>query len=338
MAIRHVTPVPRRTATGRVADVYEQSAADFGQPAFMMLSPAPDLHAAAWALLREAELAGSAPRLGKEVVAVAVSQANRCRFCVDAHSILVHALGEHRLAEDLFHDRTPAESEYARIVTWAKATRAPDATSLPAPPFPAEHAAEYLGTVLSTHFINRMFSALTDERLLPGNVQRAKSVRRIGAKAYARTVHRELPRGAGLPLLAGVPMGQPPAWAAGTPIATALAALRGTAAIGGALLSAPGRDLLRRTVAEWDGTRPSSPGTWLSGRLASLPEADRPATGLALLAALSPHDITDAEVTAWRTAADMTDADLVRLLAYGAITVVDRIDEAVTGRTPARSR
>lgn len=51
-----------------------------------------------------------------------------------------------------------------------------------------------------------------------------------------------------------------------------------------------------------------------------------------------PHDITDAEVTAWRTAADMTDADLVRLLAYGAITVVDRIDEAVTGRTPARSR
>src|ERR1700754_4071444 len=100
MSIRHVTPLARKSATGRVAQVYAQSATDFGQPAFMMMSPAPDLHAAAWALLRESELVGRAPRADKEVTAVAVSQANGCRFCVDAHTILLHATGEHQLAED----------------------------------------------------------------------------------------------------------------------------------------------------------------------------------------------------------------------------------------------
>lgn len=53
MSIRHVAYVSRKAATGRVAEVYAQSVADFGQVAFMMLSPAPDLHAATWAVLRE---------------------------------------------------------------------------------------------------------------------------------------------------------------------------------------------------------------------------------------------------------------------------------------------
>ncbi|WP_214409182.1 carboxymuconolactone decarboxylase family protein [Sphaerisporangium fuscum] len=336
MSIRHVAPVPRRTATGRVAEVYAQSAADFGQAALMMLSPAPDVHAAAWAVLREAELAGLAPRADKEVVAVAVSHANRCRFCIDAHSILLHALGEHRLAEDLLHDRTPAEPGHAELVAWAKATRPSGAAQPPAPPFPAALAAEYVGTALTTHFVNRMFSALTDERLLPGNLQRSRSVRRIGAMGYSRTVHRELAPGAALPLLAGITMGRPAAWAGDTPIATAFAALRGATAAGGALLSEPARELLLSTVAEWDGTHPPSPGTWLTRRVAILAEADRPAARLAILAALAPHDVSEEEVDAWRATAHATDADLVRLLAYGAVTAVDRIDQAVTGGTAAR--
>jgi AhpD family alkylhydroperoxidase len=337
MSIRHVTHVPRKSATGRVAEVYAQSVADFGQVAFMMLSPAPDLHAATWAVLRESELAGHAPRTDKEVVAVAVSQANRCRFCIDAHSILIHALGEHKLAEDLFHDRTPAEPQHAKLVAWARATRTPGAAQLSAPPFPAELAAEYIGTALSTHFTNRMFSSLTDEQLLPGNLQRSQSVRRAGGMAYTRTVRREVRRGDSLTLLADTPTGPLPAWAADTPIGIAFAALRGATAGGGMLLSEQSRELLRTTVADWDGTHPPLPAAWLDQRLASLPQADRPAARLALLVALAPHDITDVDVSAWRVTAHTTDADLVRLLGFGAITAVDRI-EGVIGRTPTRGR
>ncbi|MEU4572600.1 carboxymuconolactone decarboxylase family protein [Nonomuraea sp. NPDC023979] len=331
MSIRHIAPVPRKSATGRVAEVYAQSAADFGQAAFMMLSPAPELHAAAWAVLRESELAGLAPRTDKEVVAVAVSQANRCRFCIDAHTILIHALGEHQLAEDLLDDRVPANPHHAALTAWAKATRTLDPAHLPAPPFPADLAAEYIGTALSTHFINRMFSTLTDEQLLPGNLQRARPVRRVGAMAYTRTVHQQLTRGDSLPLLAGIPMEPRPAWAGDTPIGAAFAALRSAATAGATLLSEPSRNLLRATVAE---PTPFSPGTRLTQRLTQLPEADRPAAKLALLAAVSPHDITEADVTAWRTTTSATDADLVRLLAFGAITAMERIEEAITSRTP----
>jgi AhpD family alkylhydroperoxidase len=336
MSFRHVTTVPKRAATGLVAEVYTQSAADFGRVAFMMLSPAPDLHAAAWAVLRESELVGQAPRTDKEVVAVAVSQANGCRFCIDAHTIMIHATGEHELAEDLLHGRPLAEARYDRLAAWAKATRTPFATTMSEPPFPPELAAEFLGTALSTHFINRMFSCLTDERLIPGNLQRSGSVRRVGAMTYARTVRRELPPGESLALLTDVPRGAVPGWAAGTPIGTAFAALRCAAAAGGDLLSEGGRELLRAAVADWDGGHPST--EWLDGRLASASPADRPAARLALLAALAPHELSDAHVAAWRAAGHGTDAELVRLLGFGAITAMDRIEEAVCGRAPAAGR
>ncbi|MEV4536498.1 carboxymuconolactone decarboxylase family protein [Asanoa sp. NPDC049518] len=328
MAIRYVAPVPRKAATGRVAEVYAQSAADFGQAAFTLLSPAPDLHAAAWALLREAELAGQASRTDKEVVTVAVSQANECRFCIDAHTIMIHATGEHRLAEDLLHGRPIAEPRYDRLVTWAKATRAPDAMRMAEElPFAGEHAAEFLGTALSTHFANRVFSALTDDQLIPGNLQRSQSVRRVGGMTYSRAVRRELEPGRSLALIADGPRGATPDWAAGTPIGSAFAALRGGAAAGAALLGPPARDLVRTTVRDWDGTHP------LAGQLdrlsATVSPADRPATAIALHAALAPHELTDAHVAAWRAAGGRTDGDLVRLVGFGAMSAVDRIEEGL---------
>ncbi|MFI9596114.1 hypothetical protein [Nonomuraea sp. NPDC052265] len=66
------------------------------------------------------------------------------------------------------------------------------------------------------------------------------------------------------------------------------------------------------------------------------PEADRPAAKLALLAALRPHDITEADVTAWRTTTSADDTHLVRLLGFGAIAAVERIEEAITSRTSTR--
>lgn len=327
MSIRHVTPVARKAATGLVAEVYAQSAADFGQVAFMMLSPAQDIHAAAWAVLRETELVGHVARVDKEVVTVAVSQANECRFCIDAHTIMIHAAGEHQLAEDLLHGRPLAEARHERLVSWAKATRTPGAAQLREPPFPAEHAAEFLGTALSTHFTNRMFSTLTDEQLMPGNLQRSRSVRRVGGMSYARTVRRELVPGKSLALVGDVRPGPVPDWAGGTPIGHAFAALRGAAAAGGTLLSESAGEFLRASVADWDGTHPSA--NWLDQRLAGVPAADRPAARLALLTALAPHEVNDADVAAWRATSDGTDGDLVRLLAFGAITAVDRIEGAV---------
>ena len=209
---------------------------------------------------------GHASRTDKEVVTVAVSQANQCRFCVDAQTIMIHATGEHQLAEDLLHGR-PLPEPHDRLAAWAKAPRTPGAVQLREPPFPAEEAGEFLGRALSTHFTNRMFSALTDEQLIPGNLHRSQSIRRVGGMTYARTVRRQLAPGENLALLTDIPRGPTPDWAAGTALGVALAALRGAATVGGALLSETSRELLRATVADWAGTirNPEKLRPWTTG-------------------------------------------------------------------------
>ncbi|GII31080.1 carboxymuconolactone decarboxylase family protein [Planotetraspora mira] len=367
MPFRYITPITTGAATGQVAGVYRQLAEDFGlarMPLFMTLSPAPDLLAATWAMLRESLVAGDASRTDKEVVAVAVSLANRCPFCVDAHTVLLHATGAHELAETVARGGTPTDPRHARLLAWAMATRTAHeagAADSAEPPFPVALAAEHIGTALAFHFINRMVSALLTDDLLPGGVQRWRLVRRAGGRAVARTTRRRRTPGRSLPLLEGYPDGSgsstgsgspdgsgssidmAPAWTAGSPggsaIAAAFAALRAAAGCGGELLGPEARRVVEAQVEEWDGAHPPLVGGWPSDQTACLPEADRPAARLALLAAVAPYRIADADVAAWRsatrTATPDGDADLVRLLAYGAITAVNHIEAGLSRKARA---
>ncbi|RJL30996.1 carboxymuconolactone decarboxylase family protein [Bailinhaonella thermotolerans] len=330
---RYVTPVDPARATGLVARVYAQIDRDFPTsrpPTMLTLSPAPRVLAAAWALLRESLFAGDAPRLGKEAVAGGVSLANRCPFCVDAHSMLVHGLGDRRLAEAIARDEIPDDPGHARLVAWGKATRTPSA--LPQAPFPAAHAPEYLGTALAFHFINRIVSALLTPDVLPGNAQRSAVVRAAAGRALSRAIRRRVEPGASLPLLAGSP--QVPAWAGRSPVGIAFAALRAEAGDVGDLLSAGTRAVIRDSVAFWDGDHPSFGSSWLDAPLWAAAEEDVPAARIVLLTALAPYRLTDSDVAAWRAASPGRDADLVRLVAFGALTAVEHVEAGLT-RAPS---
>ncbi|WP_406334279.1 carboxymuconolactone decarboxylase family protein [Streptomyces sp. NBC_00203] len=118
---RYTTPPPPKSATGRTADVYAQLTDDFGidRPStFVVLSSAPELLTATWALMRESLIAGEGDRTGKELAALGVSEANRCPFCVDAHTMLLHATGDHALAETVARGMTPADAEHARLLAF----------------------------------------------------------------------------------------------------------------------------------------------------------------------------------------------------------------------------
>ncbi|MEW9529873.1 carboxymuconolactone decarboxylase family protein [Microbispora sp. NPDC049125] len=334
---RYVTPVAHEAATGRIAQVYAQLASDFGMarmPVFMTLSPAEDVLAGTWAATRESLLAGQAPRTGKEIVALAVSLANGCPFCVDAHTTLLHATGDHRLAESIVSGRVPDDPEHAALLSWAMATRGP---AVGAPPVPAALAPEYVGTALVFHFINRIASALLTDNLLPANLQKSRLVRSLGGRAMSRVARRRLPEGASLPLLADLPAGPVPAWAAGAPIGTAFAVLRAAATAGGELLSERARAAVLDAVAAWDGEHPPMGGGQLSEPIAGLPAGDRPAARLALLTALAPYRVTDTDVSTWRGASG-TDAELVRLVAFGAIAATERAESSITAALRPVSR
>ncbi|MEV0197903.1 carboxymuconolactone decarboxylase family protein [Nonomuraea sp. NPDC050691] len=289
-------------------------------------------------------MAGDVSRTGREVVALGVSVANRCPFCVGAHATLLHATGEHRLAETIAAGGTPDDPGHAALLTWATATRTPGAAEPAAPPFPRRHTPEYVGTALTFHFVNRIASALLTEDLLPGGLQRSRLVRSAGGRAMARTVRRRLTSGESLVTLEGLPVGRERGWAAGTPIGRAYATLTAVAGEGEALLSPRARAFVREAVMASDGSHPPL-GGW--PYLGSLPARDRPGARLAVLAALAPYRVTDADVSAWRESGTpgrtvragtperggTSDQDLVRLVAFGAMTATAHVEAAITAAT-----
>ena len=324
MTYRFFTPAKASAASGLTAAVYQQLRNEFlgPVPTFQALSAVPEVLAATWALMREALLAGDS-RVDRELVASAVSRANRCRFCVDAHVTLLHALGEHELAEVIARGGTPPQPRHAELVAWAEASRSPVAADWNSPYRP-----EVTGTLLAFHFINRVVSALLDPDLLPGGLQRSAAVRSVAGRLYARTAREPKEPGRSLPLLdAGTTV--PPAWAGDSPVGVAYASLRNAAMHGGNLLGDVARQTVTATVRWEDGRYPDRPADWAVDLVRDVPGTDRVGTRIALLAAFAPSAISAGDVALWRLS-HPDDADLVRLVAYGAITATDHVARALS--------
>ncbi|WP_411081383.1 carboxymuconolactone decarboxylase family protein [Streptomyces sp. cmx-18-6] len=320
---RYTAPEPAATTTGTVAAVHAQLTRDFGIESalpFMALSAAPGLMAGVWALMRESLLSGRASRTEKEVVAFGVSLANRCPFCVGAHTLLLHAGGDHELAGVLARGERPADPEHDRLLSWGQDMRGPG-------PFAADEAPEFVGTALAFHFINRVVSALIDEEMVSGGADPAELLDTEAGQALTRAVRGRPEPGLSLPLLET--RGPQPAWAAGSPVGTAFGALRSAAHVGGRLLDERDAAFVRESVAAWDGFTPLP----LTGD--GLPDrAERPGARLALLAARAPYRITAEDVAAWRVA-PYTDHCLVHLVAFGAMLAVERVEAGLLGAARA---
>jgi AhpD family alkylhydroperoxidase len=308
MAYRFFTPPPARQATGPVAEIYRQLREDFIGPAptFRALSVAPDLLTATWALMREALLAGDADRVEREVVAASVSRANRCRFCVDAHVTMLHALDAHDLAEVIASGGTPSSARHAALVAWAEASRNPRAAR-----WAHSYGPELTGTLLAFQFINRIVSALLTPDLLPAGLQRLPAVRSAGGRLYARTARAFVRPG-------------------DSSVGAAYTTLRDVALRGGEMLSEVARETVAATVRWEDGRHPDRPAGWADDLVRDLPASDRVGTRIVLLAAFAPSAISVGDVGLWRLT-HPADADLVRLIAYGAGTATDHVAGALKG-------
>ncbi|MFC4015869.1 DNA-binding protein [Nonomuraea purpurea] len=330
--IRHVTPVAPNRARGVVAEVYAQVNAEFSSigPAVMMMSPSPELTAAGWSLMREAQLAGDVPPVDKAVVALGAAQANNLDYDVRAFLAVLRLLGRPDLADAAERGEAPADEPLAALLAWAASTGVTGKEPLAAP-FARTAAAEFVGTLLFTHFIDRVAAAMLPTGLTPGTLDPADEPPFEGAPVL-RDLGQDLRPGATLPLLDGLPSQVPPAWAGDGPIGTAYATLAATAAQGAGLLSTAAAETTARVIAAHRGRlRPA--GDWLEEPLADLPEGDRPGARVAVLAGLAPQSLTDEHVAAWRaTDRRFSDHCTVYLLAYGAMTAVTHIEaDAVTG-------
>jgi AhpD family alkylhydroperoxidase len=322
-----VAVVPPRKADGLVADVYAEIRHDFGavvEP-FTLHSPAPDLLAAVWRIFRESLVAGEAPRYLKEAVATAVSETNRCPWCVDAHTAMLHAANRHDIAAAMRHGREPRDPEAAALIAWAEASRSPGAAELASPPFDAASAPEFIGTAVSFHYINRTVSALLGPSPLPLGGRWGRATSRVAGRWFARAVNRAT-ISASAPALPALPRNLN--WAASSPlIAAAFARFASVVGQEGAeALDLPTRTLVEERVAGWEGEFPPPTHSWVDEAVSALDREARPGARVSLLAALAPHQIDAGVIDDYR-AEGADDRQIVAAVAWASFVAASRVAE-----------
>ncbi|MEV0694686.1 alkylhydroperoxidase [Streptomyces sp. NPDC050388] len=308
--IRHVEAVPPGRAQGLVARVYARAERDFGviAPPLALHSPSAGPLAASWLLLRETLLVeGRVGRAVKEAVAAEVSRANSCPYCVDVHQAAVDTL-----------PRPAPGAPGFEAAGWIRSGAGHGGRA----PFTADEAPEILGVALTFHYLNRMVGVFLDDSPVPARAPTA--VRGPILRTVARTMRpaaAPLRPGGNEDLLPAAPLPPGLEWARTNP-AVADALGRSVAAVENAAhwVPRPVRALLTSRLAQWDGSPPGIGRSWLRDALTGhLPGEDAATARLALLTAFAAHQVTDADVAAFRER-HPGDRELVELTSWASMT------------------
>jgi AhpD family alkylhydroperoxidase len=329
--IRHVEPVRPRQAGGLVARVYGQVERDFGMlaPPVALHSPAPEVLAASWLMLRETLVAtGLVDRASKEVVATKVSEGNACPYCVEVHSATAGGLGVP------IGDAEP-------IGAWAAASGTRSSTGHADVPFPVEHAPELVGVAVTFQYLNRMVHIFLGDSPLPPTVPAAArgQARRFLGWFMGSAAGKPARPGDSLELLPDAPPAEDLSWTAGNPTIAATFA-RAAAAIDAAgerSVPRPVRELVAATLSTWDGQPPGPSRAWVADAIAGLAPADHPAARLALLTARAPYQVDQSVIDEFRRARS-GDNTLIELTAWASLAAARRVGSWIRTNPTARSR
>lgn len=318
--VRYVSPVRRGAARGLAGRVYAQVERDFGvlAPPVALHSPAPEVMAASWLMLREIlVVAGDAGRTAKEAVAAAVSRGNTCPWCSTVHSSTFAGLS----------GSDGSDPGLRAIAAWAADSGTEQGALRRQPAFPAGQAPELTGTAVILHYFNRMVNVFLTEVPLPPGVPKMmlRPVMRMlggGIQAAARQPHQP---GASLDLLPAAALPRDVSWAAGRPV-VADAIARACGAVETAAdhaVPSPVRDIVMTELGNWHGEPRGPSRAWTDAPLAALPAAHRPAGRLALLTALASYQVDRKVVDEFR-AGGASDAALIELTSWASLAAARR--------------
>jgi AhpD family alkylhydroperoxidase len=338
--IKYLKPVSAAAARGVVAEVYAEIKREFGtlgEP-LTLHSQIPDLLAAVWASFRECLIRGTARRDLKEAVAVTISRLNRCPYCVDAHTVMLHAAAAHSAASAIQygHDAEIEDELTRAVVRWSEATVDPDSPELVCSPFPSTEAPEFVGTAVWAHYINRMVHVFLKRRLLPFSSDRLgirSAAELMGGWYFSRFVRARKPPAGTRISLPDLPLPEDLSWAATSPpIARAFAAFEAAAERAGAcVLSPEARSGIDEWLDRWDG-KPGELGKgWVDEALRHQNSGSKPAARLALLAAFAPYRV-DEKVIRDFTSTGSSEEELLGCLSWASFRAARRIGTLLSGR------
>jgi AhpD family alkylhydroperoxidase len=331
--IKYLDTVPTAKAQGLVAEVYDQMRHEFQLvPPVTLHAPNPELLAGVWGMLRETIVAGPVDRTLREVVCEAVSQINRCTFCVDAHSTLLTGLA-HKDTADAIHANRPdliSDPTIRSVARWALANREPGNEILRNPPFPTEFAPELIGSAVCFHYIDRMVSVfLADSPVpLPAWLRwlRGTVIRVAGSTVGKRIMGVAVQSGGAVGSQPDARLSREFSWAEAKPaVAAAFGRLEAVVEKQGAeALPEAVRNLVTQHVADWNGEQPSISRSWVETAVTALDEPDQPAGRLTLLVALAPYQVDEKIIRAFRDR-HPSDETLLATTAWASFTATRRV-------------
>lgn len=331
-AVHYVTPIQPSAADGLLAETYDRIDAGFlVGPPFTLHSPVPPILAGAWSVFHESVVVGDVPRPVKEAIATAVSKANECPFCVDAHGLSVEVGAGRDVADAIQRGDWDAitDATIRDAARWAAATRDPTADVVRNPPFTRAQAPEYVGTALTFHYVNRMVNVFCEDSPfpIPDALERFDGlVRRVAGPRMRSAIHRTGEPGGSLDLVPTAEPGAAVEWAESNhPVARAFAGFATTAEERvGERFSSAALDVVRRRIDRWDGDDPDMGGEELSVQGESLSEAEQVTAELALTTALASYRVDDDLVERFQSHYP-GDEPLVELTCWASLTSALRI-------------
>ncbi|GIG56794.1 alkyl hydroperoxide reductase AhpD [Longispora fulva] len=343
--VRYVTPVSANNATGLVSTVYGQIADEMRLvvPPALLHSPAPDLLAAYWMLMREPLLPTvTVTRAVKEAVAAVVSVANTCPYCAEMHSIGLYDLSTEQEAEAVLADRLDevVDPRVRSVAEWARTAHRPG-TPGGEQPFPAADRPELVGVAVSFHYLTRMVNVFLSSFLLPPGLRPAsrRRAKRGISRVLRPTLRGNREAGRSVPLLPDAPLPADAGWAVGNPSVEAAVARSYAAYEAAGERSVPSavRDVVRARLADWRGEDTGMSRRWVEPLVAGLPEAHRAAGRVALLTAVASYQVDEEEIAAFRRA-QPDDRALVETVAWASFAAARQVGSwqvpATSGTAP----
>lgn len=262
-----------RNPPGGRASVSAEVERDLGAlvPPIAVHAPAPATMTATWTMLRAVVVEpGLVDRTTKEAVATAVAHSNGCWCCEELHLTVLESLNRRRVDCEL---STLADHRVRRITEWARSAGLAGARR----PFADAHVPELVGTVVVSHYLDRMVTVRSDRVVALS----AEQLKRVAARAS-----RAPGEGA-----VWLPAGELPAgldWARGS--AAVADAFGRAAAVLDRGVPESVRAVVSARLAGWRGEVPED-DEWLGAALAGVAGGEVAMARLAVLTAIAPRRV-----------------------------------------------
>jgi AhpD family alkylhydroperoxidase len=339
--MRYVHTIPRRKATGLVAQVYDMIEEDFFiNGSLISRSKVPNLMAAIWTAGRESVLVDDhLDRTTKEAMNAVLSQVNDCPYCGDMLISLVHAAGKHDAASFIFaeNDSHLTNNTLRKRLTWVKSIATPG-TKMDMPvPFTAEELPEAIAALMSMSDINRFSHVVMDGSPVsaPLGLQgiKAAALRLFGGELRATHV-KPLTPGRALALLPPASLPTDMQWATSNPrIADALA--RWTAVVereSSRVVSQEIREFVASNLQHWNGELMPLSRSWVDSEVKALNGQDRAIARLALVLAKATYQV-DERLVEDVLNEDRSEESFIRILAWASFSGARRFAQRIAEYT-----